>query len=103
MSKEKPRRKSRHFSPREKRDAVLRLLKGEKTGAVAEDIGVGVNRLERWQERFLDGGTAALEKAHERHGSIFGSLKTHSAAVTQWAGLLVVLTVVVFFLVRYLT
>lgn len=102
MANDDSRRRSRQYSPREKRDAVLKLLKGEKTGAVADEIGVSVNRLERWQERFMAGGSAALEKRREQ-GSLFARIKGHGAEVTQWGGLLLVLTVVVFVLVRYLT
>jgi transposase-like protein len=102
MSNVESRPKSRHYSLHTKQDAVLRVLKGEKVAAVAEDTGVGVNRLERWHARFMEGGAAALDKKKTR-SSPFGSMRTHASGIMQWAVLLFVLTVLVFFLVRMLS
>jgi transposase-like protein len=103
MSADEPRRESRRYSPPEKRDAVLRVLKGEKVGAVAGDIGVGVNRLERWQARFVAGGVTALQSRRAHQTTFYETLKAHGSGITQWAALLLLLTVLVFFLVRFLT
>jgi hypothetical protein len=101
MSSGESRHRSRHYSLRAKQDAVLRVVKGEPATAVAEDVGVGINRLERWHSRFMEGGAAALNKRASRPG-LYETLRTHGSEIMQWGALLVVLTVLVFFLVRIL-
>ena len=102
MSSGESRHRSRHFSLRAKQDAVFRVLKGEPVASVAEDVGVGVNRLERWHSRFIEGGAAALNKKPTRTG-LFETLRTQGSGIMQWVGLLFLLTVLVFFLVRILS
>jgi hypothetical protein len=38
-----------------KRDAVLRLLRGESLDALSREVGVEIYRLEEWRERALTG------------------------------------------------
>jgi len=45
-----------------KRDAVLRLLRGEEVAVVAEGVGVPAGTLERWREAFLAGAVAGLSE-----------------------------------------
>lgn len=77
------------FSPKEKMKAALRVLAGEQEATVAEDLGVSLERLQRWQAVFVEGGHAALAKREEeRHGSWFAR---HRKAIIQWTVLLIVL------------
>ena len=102
MPSDEPRRKSRHYSLQQKRDAVVRVVKGEQVAAVSKDVGIDVNRLERWHARFMEAGVAALNQKHQQT-TLYQTLKTHSAGISQWAGLLLVLAVVVYFLIRFLS
>jgi transposase len=46
-----------------KREAVLRLLRGEPVEALSREIGVEIYRLEKWKERALGGiGTSLRER-----------------------------------------
>ena len=47
-----------------KREAVLRLLRGEDLESVSRELGITAARLSRWREQFLAGGEANL-KARE--------------------------------------
>ena len=49
------------FSAQRKRDAVLRLLKGEDLDLLSRELGVTAARLSQWREQFLAGGRAALK------------------------------------------
>jgi len=48
------------FSAKRKREAVLRLLRGEDLDIVSREIGVKASTLSKWRESFLDGGLASL-------------------------------------------
>lgn len=48
------------MSRQRKRDAVLRLLRGEDLELVSRSLGVTAARLSEWREDFLGGGEAAL-------------------------------------------
>ena len=50
-----------------KRDAVLRLLRGEPLEIVARELGVTAADLSGWRDAFLDAGAASL-KAQARDG-----------------------------------
>jgi transposase-like protein len=50
-----------------KRDAVLRLLRGEPLEIVARELGVTAADLSGWRDAFLDAGAASL-KARARDG-----------------------------------
>jgi len=50
-----------------KRDAVLRLLRGEDMEMVSRDLGITAATLCKWREAFMSGGQTALK---ERPGDI---------------------------------
>jgi len=49
------------FSARCKREAVLRLLRGESLEAVSRELGVTAARLSQWREAFVESGTQGLK------------------------------------------
>lgn len=49
------------FSARRKREAVLRLLRGESLEAVSRELGVTAARLSQWRDAFMDSGTQGLK------------------------------------------
>ena len=52
----------RKLSSRERREAVLSLLRGEESGeGVGRRLGVSAATVGRWRDEFLAGGEAALE------------------------------------------
>ena len=66
------------WSARQKRDVVLRLLRGEPRDAVSREVSVEVNRLERWKERALAGLELGLkEQAGEPLAAELGAVKRH--------------------------
>ena len=81
--------------------AVLRLLKGEDVNVVAQDHGVSIERLERWQEKFLEGGKNAIAAKKNPKG-FFSSLRKNSKALGQWTALLLLLIITVLILVKFL-
>ena len=48
------------MSRQRKRDAVLRLLRGEDLGLVSRALGITAATLSGWRDDFLAGGEAAL-------------------------------------------
>ncbi len=48
------------FSVGRKREAVLRLLRGEDLETVSRDLGVTAARVSQWRDQFLAGGEANL-------------------------------------------
>ena len=48
------------FSAKRKREAVLRLLRGEDLDLVSREVGVTGSRLAQWRDAFLEGGLGAL-------------------------------------------
>ena len=57
--------RERRMTAGRKRDAVLRLLRGEPLGIVARELAVTAADLSAWREAFLEAGAASL-KARER-------------------------------------
>lgn len=49
------------FSARHKREAVLRLLRGESLEKVSRELGVTAARLSTWREAFMESGTQGLK------------------------------------------
>ena len=49
------------FSAKRKRDAVLRLLRGEDLDSLARELGVNAGTLSQWQQQFLAHGEAGLK------------------------------------------
>lgn len=58
------------WSRARKREAVLRLLRGESSEALSRELGVETYRLERWKERALSGIDAALRERGETPESL---------------------------------
>lgn len=52
--------KPQRWSAKQKRDVVLRLLRGERVNVVSDEIGVPIHQLERWRVQFLEAGRAGL-------------------------------------------
>lgn len=100
MDSEDSRPRHRRVSQEEKAQAVLRLIRGDQKSTVADDLAVSVDRLERWHDRFLDGGRAALARKH--HKSSSGLMRAKFGSVGQWAALLIVLTASIILLLRFL-
>ena len=48
------------FTASRKREAVVRLLRGESLEAVSRDLGVTAARVSQWREEFVAGGEASL-------------------------------------------
>ena len=49
------------FSARRKREAVLRLLRGEGLDVLSRELGVTAATLSQWRDQFLAGGQANLK------------------------------------------
>jgi len=49
------------FSAQRKREAVLRLLRGESLEAMSRELGVTAARLSQWRDAFMDSGTQGLK------------------------------------------
>jgi hypothetical protein len=49
------------WSAKAKREAVLRLLRGESLDAVSRELKVTAARLSEWRDAFLAGGEASLK------------------------------------------
>jgi len=49
------------WSAKRKRDAVLRLLRGEDLEMLSRELGVTAARLSQWRDAFLAGGEAQLK------------------------------------------
>ena len=56
---------TKRWSARRKREAVMRLLRGESLDALSRELGVEVYRLETWRDKALTGMDAGLR---ERNG-----------------------------------
>ncbi|MBX6745728.1 MAG: hypothetical protein IRY87_27175 [Acetobacteraceae bacterium] len=50
----------RQVTPRQKTDAVLRLLRGEAPEEIADSLGIPVAALMIWRDAFLAAGSSAL-------------------------------------------
>lgn len=55
-----PKSERGRFSAKRKREAVLRLLRGEDLDLVSRDVGVLGSTLAQWRDAFLEGGLGAL-------------------------------------------
>ena len=56
----KPRPDRGRFSAKRKREAVMRLIRGEPLDLVSRELGGTAATLARWQELFMEGGIVAL-------------------------------------------
>jgi transposase len=56
------------FSSKRKREAVLRLLRGEDLDLLSRELGVTGAALAGWRDAFLEGGLSALRtRARDEH------------------------------------
>jgi len=55
----------KRWSANRKKEAVLRLLRGEPVEALSRELGVEIYRLEAWRERALAGMDAGLKARHD--------------------------------------
>jgi transposase-like protein len=56
-----PRSDRGRFSAKRKRDAVLRLLRGEDLDILARELGVNAPTLAKWRDAFLESGLNGLK------------------------------------------
>jgi transposase-like protein len=92
---------SRRFSPGEKYAAVHRLLRGEEPNRIAAEMHTSTDRLRRWERVFLEGGRQSLE-AHHDHGSHSRRMARAARRAAPWAGLILLLIVIVYFASQFL-
>ena len=57
--------RQRRLSAQMKRDAVLRVLRGEDLELVSREIGTTAADLSRWRDSFLEAGAASLKTRPE--------------------------------------
>ena len=83
----------KQFAARDKTDAVLRLLKGDSLANVSTELGVSTDRLERWRNDFITGGSEALSK--RKSGGSREWFPKRRTQIVQWAVFFIVLAVVI--------
>ena len=72
------------FSAKRKRDAVLRLLRGEDLDTLARELGVNAGTLSQWQQQFLAHGEAGLKsRAHDARDEEIARLKAKVGELTM--------------------
>jgi hypothetical protein len=86
------------FTGQQKVKAALRVLQGESVDAVGADLGVSRERVQRWSDRFIEGGREAILRREDRAAT----KSKKRRVVLQWASLVAVLLIVLFFLTRFL-
>ena len=79
---------------------MLRLLKGEPVNVLSAELGVSVQRLERWHSDFLEAGASRMAKKNRLSG--YDWFAEHSAAIVQWAGLLLALVAAIIAMAMFL-
>jgi hypothetical protein len=52
----------KHWSASQKREVVLRLLRGESVDAISREVSVPIYQLEQWRDRALAGIDAGLQE-----------------------------------------
>lgn len=72
------------FSAKRKRDAVLRLLRGEDLDLLSRELGVTGAALAGWRDAFLDGGLDAMRtRAHDDRDATVEQLQRKLGEVTM--------------------
>ena len=67
-----------------KRDAVLRVLRGEPLEIVARELSVTAADLSAWRDAFLDAGEASLKtRARDDRDETIGRLRAKVGALTM--------------------
>ena len=72
------------WSAKQKREVVLRLLRGEPIQGVGEETGVPAHQLERWRLQFLEAGRAGLRMRSQ--AARMGGLRGARAEVADLKG-----------------
>ena len=98
MSDDEKHHHHHRFSSEEKIQIVMRSLGGESRDALAEELGIPVDRLEAWESIFVNAGSKALSARHRREASD----RKVGSRIAQWSILLLVLLAVVYFLTRFM-
>ena len=62
-----PKKERGRWTSKRKREAVLRLLRGEDLDVVSREMKVTGATLSKWRDAFLDGGLAALKSRNADH------------------------------------
>lgn len=79
----------RRMSAKRKRDAVLRLLRGEDLEVLSRELGVTAAELSVWRDTFLAAGETALKsRPADRRDLEIGRLKTQVGELTMANALL---------------
>ncbi len=84
------------MSRQRKRDAVLRLLRGDDLDTVSRSLGVTAATLSGWRDAFLDGGEASLptkpvdgeERENDRLKARLGEMQLRTELLQQKIALL---------------
>lgn len=78
------------WTARRKREAVVRLIRGESLDALSREIGVTAARLSEWQSAFLEAGEAGLKsRLRDQRDSEIDRLKRKVGELTMDNELLV--------------
>ena len=81
--------RERRMTACRKRDAVLRLLRGEPLEIVARELRVTAAALSGWRDAFLDAGSAGLKsRARDARDETIDRLRTKVGELTMDAELL---------------
>jgi len=81
--------RGRRMTAGRKRDAVLRVLRGEPREIVARELAVTAAALSGWRDAFLDGGSTGLKsRARDARDETIDRLRTKVGALTMDAELL---------------
>ena len=76
--------RGRRMTAGRKRDAVLRILRGEPLEIVAREFGVTAADLSGWRDAFLDGGAASLKtQARDDRDETIDRLRTKVGELTM--------------------
>ena len=81
--------RERRMTAGRKRDAVLRVLRGEPLEIVARELAVTAADLSGWRDAFLEAGSASLKsRARDDRDETIDRLRTKVGALTMDAELL---------------
>ena len=81
--------RERRMTAGRKRDAVLRLLRGEPLEIVARELAVTAADLSAWRDAFLEAGAASLKsRARDDRGETIDRLRTKVGEMTRYSELL---------------
>ncbi len=76
--------RERRMTAGRKRDAVLRVLRGEPLEIVARELSVTAADLSGWRDAFLDGGAASLKsRARDDRDETIDRLRTKVGELTM--------------------